>query len=358
VSVKGTGSSATYSMASGLDFSASVRRMLGAAVMVHCFLLVAGAFAQQDPALKIREEVSLVTLTATVTDQQGQHIAGLKKEDFKVYEDNTLQEIAVFESQELPVSIGILFDTSGSMEDKLEDVKDAVKHFADTVNPRDDIFLIRFASDVDLVLDSTDDRKRLYRAVDRLEAQGSTSLYEAVAEALARIRYGKHSKKAILIITDGKDTDSRISLDEALTLARRSEVLVYALGIGHSGSAPGWFLGGILGGHGHRAKGVYGGEDDVDRNVLDALAVVTGGRSYYIEEAHSKGVDRIDIACEEVSAELRRQYLLGYYPANKAKDGNYRSIRLETRDPNYIVRSRKGYYAPVAQTGLRSQNPQ
>ena len=322
--------------------------------MGHCFLLLAVGLSQQDPDLKIREEVSLVTLTATVTDQQGRHIEGLGREDFKVYEDNSLQEIAVFESEELPVSIGILFDTSGSMEDKIEDVKDAVKHFADTVNPRDDIFLIRFASYVDLVVDSTDDRKRLHRAVDRLQAHGRTFLYEAVAEALATIRYGKHSKKAILLITDGKDTDSRISLHQVLTLARRSEVLVYALGIGHSGPAPRGFLRGLLGGHGHRGKRVYSGEDDVDMNVLDALAVVTGGRSYFIEEAHSKGVDRIDIACEEISAELRRQYLLGYYPTNKAKDGRYHSIRVETRDPNYIVRSRKGYFAaePDSRLGI------
>ncbi len=323
---------------------------LGIAVVIHSFLLLADGLSQQGSDLKILEDVSLVTLTATVTDQDGRHIEGLKKEDFIIYEDNGLQEVALFESEELPVSIGILFDASGSMEGKIADVKDAVKHFADTVNPRDDIFLIRFADYVDLVVDSTDDRKRLYRAVSRLKAHGGTVLYEGVADALATIREGKHGKKAILLITDGKDTGSVIDLEQTLTLAGRSEVLLYALGIGHGEPASQSFLGGIFGGGGHGGKRVNSGEDDVDMSVLDALAEVTGGRSYFIGEAHSKGVDRIDVACQEVSAELRRQYLLGYYPTNKAKDDSYRRIRLEMLDPKstYIVRSRKGYYAPAA----------
>ncbi len=189
---------------------------------------------------------------------------------------------------------------------------------------------------MDLVQDFTADRKRLNRAVDRLWARGSTRLYEAIAEALEKIRDGRHKKKAILLITNGKDTASQVSLKEVLSLARRAEVLVYALGIGHGKSG---FFGHVL----RRSR-----DDEVDMRILDALAEATGGHSYFLEEAHSEGGDKIDMACVEVSAELRQQYTLGYYPSSKTKDGKYRKIRVTTRNPAYVVRSKEGYFAPNA----------
>jgi Ca-activated chloride channel family protein len=292
--------------------------------------------AQENiPPLKIEQDVSLVTLTATVIDRSGRYVAGLEKSDFRIYEDDVPQKLAVLESEEAPASIGVVFDTSGSMVDKIDDVQDAVKHFVDLVNPSDDIFLIRFSSDVQLVADFTNDRKRLSRAVDRLRPRGATLLYDATAQALEKIQRGRHKKKALLLVTDGNDTASQMELGDLLFLARKSEVLIYAFGIGH----------GKTGSFGHLP---FAFKDEVDMRTLDALAESSGARSYFLEQAHSGKVDRIDMAVKEVAAELRQQYGLAYYPSNSTRDGGYRRIRVETVNPNYVVRTRNGYYATLA----------
>lgn len=283
---------------------------------------------------RLRVDVELVTLTATVTSRSGRYVGGLKKDDFRVYEDGVLQEIAVFESREVPISLGIVFDTSGSMVDKIDDVQDAVKHFIHTVNPQDEIFVLRFSSDVDLVEDFTSDRARLERAVARLRARGSTHLYDAILEGLEIVSLGRYSKKALLVVTDGNDTESAATLDAVLEAAQKSEVLIYALGIGHS----------ERGSFGH-LRGAF--KDEVDMEVLTALAEASGGKSYHLEAAHEPGRDLIDEACLEVSAELRQQYTLAYYPTNTAADGGYRRIRVETSNSDYVVRTRSGYYAPA-----------
>jgi Ca-activated chloride channel family protein len=221
------------------------------------------------------------------------------------------------------------------MVDKIEDVQDAVLHFSKTVNPQDEIFVIRFSSEVDFVLDFTSDRSRLERVVRRLRAHGSTQLYDAIAEGLEIVRQGRYQKKALLIVTDGNDTASSAKLEEALQFAQKSEVLIYALGIGHS----------ERGSFAHLPAEF---RDEVDMKVLNAFAEATGGKSYHLEAAHRGGIDLIDQACLEVSAELRQQYMLAYYPTNKTKDGSYRRIRVETRNPDHVVRTRRGYFAPRA----------
>jgi Ca-activated chloride channel family protein len=300
---------------------------------LSCISAPAQDTVPHEPSVVIRQEVRLVTLTATVVDPQERNVPGLRKEDFRIFEDDKPQTISVFTAEEKPVSLGILFDTSGSMIDKIDDVQDAVKHFVNLVNPEDDIFLMRFSSNVRLVADVTADRKRIARAVGRLEPRGSTRLYDAIEEGLQKLPSGKHAKKALLVLTDGKDTASDLRLDDLLLMARKAEVLIYALGIGH----------GEKGSFGHLPQ-LQG--DEVDMLVLTALAEATGGRSFYLEQAHQRGVDLVDKAVREVSAELRQQYTLGYYPANPADDGQFRRIRVETVNPELTVRTRKGYYAP------------
>ena len=306
-------------------------------VLISLFLVQPVASAQQPVASQerqaIRVDVGLVTLVATVSSRSGQFVGGLGKEDFRISEDSVPQETAMFEAQEVPISLGIVFDTSGSMVDKIDDVADAVLHFTRTVNQQDEIFVIRFSGDVDLVSDFTSDRKAIEKAVRRLRARGSTRLYDAIAEAISQVRQGRYAKKALLLITDGSDTASSATLQDALELAQKSEVLIYALGIGHSergsfGHLPGDF------------------QDEVDMRVLDAFAEATGGKSFRLEAAHSGPVDMIDTACLEVSRELRQQYMVSYYPTNRARDGSYRQIRVETSNPDQIVRTRRGYFAP------------
>ena len=304
-------------------------------------LLFVPAHAQQQQAPSqfppIKVEVEMVSFNATVTDRAGRAITGLRKEDFTVLENGVPEDISVFHDDErVPVSIGILFDTSGSMVDKIEGVQDAVAHFANTTNPEDDIFLIRFSSSVELVQDFTSDRAQLRRAIGSLYAQGSTALYEAIVEGLEHLRAGKHKKKALLVITDGNDTSSSVGMQETIGTARQSEAIVYALGIGH----------GERGSFGHLPFGL-GHEDLVSIEALRAIAEPTGGRAVLLEgELHRKGVDRIDQAALQVSAELRNQYTIGYYPKNRARDGTFRRLQIRTTNPNYIVRARSGYVAP------------
>lgn len=294
--------------------------------------------AQQQNPPTIKVDVDLVTLTATVLDRKGQFAPDLRKEDFAIYEEGVLQEIAVFQKQDVPVSVGIVFDTSGSMVDKIDEVRDAVIHFIATTNPEDDIFVTQFSAEVFLVQDLTGDRQLLRNAIGRLRPQGSTALYEAIVRALQQVQRGRHKKKALLVITDGNDTSSEIKLEQAVDIALKSEVLIYCLGIGH----------GERGIFGH-VEGAF--KDTVDVDVLRTFSNLTGGKTHVVEGAHYKrGVDQIDLACQQVSEELRRQYTLGYYPTNRVKDGSYRRIRVEAKKGNFKVRTRDGYFAARAST--------
>lgn len=289
-----------------------------------------GAASPQD-TLKV--DTTLVTLTATVTGDSGRQVAGLEKEDFSVFEDDVRQEVSFFTDERVPMSVGIVFDTSGSMVDKLEDVQDAVKHFIDILRPGDEIFLIQFSSRVDVVTEFTDDRRQLYRAVERLHAAGSTSLYDALQEAFQKLSEGRNRKKAILLISDGNDTSSHTTEREVKDLARKSEVLLYAVGIGH----------GERGSFGHAGRA---DADIVDSALLRSFADPTGGRSVVIEGAHHvRGIDRIDQAIQGIANELTQQYSLGYYPTNAKKDGSYRRINVDVSRPGLNVKTRNGYWA-------------
>lgn len=298
---------------------------------------------QVDAGDVVRVDTELVTLTATVTDPRGRYRADLRQSDFTIYEDGVKQELAYFNTGDrVPVSVGILFDTSGSMIDKMEGVQDAVQHFVRSVAPGDEIFLIRFSDDAELVRDFTDDRQRILRAVEGLEPQGSTALYEAVLLGLQKVISGKNRKRALLLLTDGNDTASSVKFNDVLTLARKSEVIIYALGIGHGekGSyghdASGGILSGILG---RRDK------DEVDMKVLNGFADATAGRAFYLENAHEGGRDLVDEAAAEVASELKQQYTLGYRPTNKRHDGSFRQIKVEVADRSLHVRTKGGYYA-------------
>ena len=232
------------------------------------------------------------------------------------------------------MSLGIIFDTSGSMEDKIEGVRDAVEHFVKGVSPNDEIFLIRFSDNVDIVQDFTSDKKQILRAVESLNPRGSTALYDAISLGLQKVKQGKNKKRALLLLTDGNDTQSSTDLQTALSLAKSSEVIIYALGIGH-------------GEKGNVHLGLNNQiPDTVDMRVLRSFADTTGGNAYYLEAAHEGGRDRIDEAAAEVVAELKQQYTLGYYPTNQKKDGGFRQIVVEVKDKDLRVRTKRGYYAP------------
>lgn len=319
----------------------SLARVLGALVL----MVAAGGrlVGQQPPSDSsslptVKVETNLVSLTATVVDRDGKPVPNLNKEDFTLYEDGIRQGIAIFQREDNPVSVGILFDTSGSMVDKIDDVKDAVVHFTNIVNPQDEFFLLQFSTEAFVVQDLISDREELRKAVGRLRARGSTALYEAIAKGSTYVRQGRHRKKALLVITDGNDTSSEISFQEVIRLTQISEVLIYCLGIGH----------GERGSFAH-IEGTF--EDTVNIDALRAISDATGGRAFLLEGPHTKGgVDQIDQACQQVAAELRQQYVLGYYPTNTKKDGTFRHIRAEVKGSGFRARTREGYFAPRAQS--------
>lgn len=289
----------------------------------------------------IRIDTDLVMLNATVTNDRGRFVANLKQSDFSVYEDGVKQQLEYFNTGDRePISLGIIFDTSGSMVDKIDGVRDAVEHFVKAVTPGDEIFLIQFSNHADLVQDFTDDRRRILRAIDRLEPRGSTALYDAIVMGLDRVGNGKHRKRALMLLTDGNDTSSRIKLNDAVGLASEFEVIIYALGLGHG--ERGSF------GHGSHGGGIIFGRqnnDTVDMNVLRAFADATGGEAFFLENAHKAGRDLVDEAALQVADELKQQYTLGYYPTNTRKDGSFRKIRVEVSNKSLRVRAKRGYYA-------------
>ena len=171
---------------------------IAAALLCYCAAVPPSGNGQEPETIKV--PVQLVNLTATVEDEQGHSIADLHQEDFTIFEEGRQQQIAVFHNDEkVPVSLGILFDTSGSMIDKIDGVQDAVVHFIDTTDPDDDIFLIRFSTYVSVVQDFTDDRRRLQRVIRKLRPGGSTALYDAVVRGLEHLQGGRHKKKALVL---------------------------------------------------------------------------------------------------------------------------------------------------------------
>lgn len=289
---------------------------------------------KDDEVIKVNTEI--VALTATVTDKNGRYRADLKRGDFTVYENGTEQTLEYFNTGDrIPMSLGIIFDTSGSMEDKIEGVRDAVEHFVKSVAPGDEIFVVEFGEDADLVQAFTDDKKRILRTVANLRPRGGTALYDAVLLGLQKIADGKHRKRALLLLTDGNDTASSTTFQDITALARKSEVIIYGLGIGH-------------GKEGNIHSGIFDTRvnDSVDMRTLRALADATGGNAYFLENAHEGGRDLIDDAAEEVAKELKQQYTLGYYPKDQKKDGGFRQIVVEVKDKSLRVRTKRGYYAP------------
>jgi len=287
---------------------------------------------KDDEVIKVNTDI--VTLTATVTDKNGRYRADLKRGDFTIYENGAEQKIEYFNTGDrIPMSLGIVFDTSGSMEDKIEGVQDAVEHFVKSVAPGDEIFLVRFSDDAEIVQDFTDDKKRILRVVQNLEPRGGTALHDAVLLGLQKIADGKNRKRALLLLTDGNDTQSSTSFQEIAALARKSEVIIYGLGIGH-------------GEKGSSHKGIFDSriKDTVDMRTLRALADATGGNAYYLENAHEGGRDLVDEAAFEVAAELKQQYTLGYYPTDKKDKGAFRQITVEVKDKTLKVRTKRGYY--------------
>ncbi len=274
------------------------------------------------------ENVRLVLLPVSVEDRRGRRVRGLTRDDFKIFEDRVPQAIGFFsvESQE-PLAIAFLLDVSGSMRQlgKLEAAKEAIRYFVDNLRPRDRFGLVCFADEqVTWVTEFTSDRERFLERLDVQEGYGQTALNDAVAETPRLVFEDDiEIKKAIVLITDGVDNSSRLSTDQAIQAAQRVSVPIYTIGFS---SVPDYLL----------DKGTYAYNLDVIRR----FSAETGGAMFVVRDP-----DELKEASVKIEAELRHQYLIGYYPTRRYWDGAYRALQLETRNRRHVIRTRRGYYA-------------
>lgn len=322
--------------------------------------------AAQD-GFRFRSTTELINVTATVSDGTGRFASNLRKEDFVVREDGQRQQISHFSSERVPVSLGIVLDVSGSMSgEKFRAAQSALDRFMyDLLAPEDEVFILSFSDQTDLVSDWTTDRQQLANGLRRIRPRGGTALYDAVAEAVPMAQGGRHKKKAIVVISDGNDTDSSTGADALQSLIRETEVLVYAIGIDGAGSSSGSSGAGTWSGQPRiqfpfpfpiprgRTGGTWGGpqspgtpgsrragpNDAVNVNVLRAITDDSGGRTEVIRYAND-----LDPATASIADELSQQYSIGYVPP-RAKDGRWHQIEVEVPGGRYQVRARRGYLA-------------
>lgn len=292
------------------------------------------ASTQQDPALKV--EVNLVSLSVLVTDQNGQSITGLKKEDFKVYEDKVEQPLSFFSSDEAPVSWGLVLDRSGSMMLMMRDVYQAAVHVVDQGTEHDEMFIMTFSDITQLVQDFSSDRRQMENSLIGLEAGGTTALYDAVFSGLNHMHYGKHSKKVLVVLTDGEDNDSRINFRKLIDRAEEADVLIYTVGMFESSLDLGRFS--IMG-------------TGSTKRELEKLAEVTGASAHF-----PTNLEQCKETMKAIAREVSQQYSLGYYPSNPARDGQWRKIKVVVnrsgeKGAKYVARTRTGYYAPKGREG-------
>ena len=274
----------------------------------------------------IKVNVNLVVLHTTVLDDRGKFVDGLQESNFRVFEDKVEQKLSVFKREDVPVSMGLVIDNSGSMRDKRPRVNEAALTLVQTSNPQDEAFVVNFNDDyyLDLDKDFTSSIPELKEALERIDARGSTALYDAIIGSLDHVRKGHKDKKVLLVVTDGEDNISRNSLEKTIREIQKTNVVIYTIGLLSQESKS-------------AAKHA--------KKALQEIAQASGGLSFFPEN-----VDDVHNICLEVAHDIRNQYTLGYYPTNARKDGTFRTVQVEVIPPRgrgkLIARTRNGYYAP------------
>jgi VWFA-related protein len=278
----------------------------------------------QADQFTIAVKVGMVVLHATVLDSKGILVSGLDKEDFQVFEDGVPQQIDSFTHEDIPVTVGLVVDNSGSMGPKRSEVIAAALAFARSSNPQDQMFVVSFNEKVSFGLPDdmlfTDEAAQLRAAMSRIAADGMTALYDAVAAALEHLKKGSRDKKVLIVISDGGDNASTHKLAQIMAMAGQSDAIIYTIGLFD--------------------------EDDPDQNpgALRQLAKATGGEAFL-----PGSVKDVVPICERIARDIRNQYTIAYIPANGKQDGTYRVIQVKAGAPGrgrLVVRTRAGYYAP------------
>jgi len=277
----------------------------------------------QDPPMKV--DVPLVLVPVTITDPNNRLVTGLDKENFQVFEDKEEQQIRHFSSEDAPVSIGVIFDMSGSMASKIERAREAVVEFFKTANPQDEFFMITFADEPEQVSDFTSKVEDIQGKLVYAIPKGRTALLDAIYLGVNKVRQARYQKKALLIISDGGDNHSRYTEGEIKSVVKEADALVYAIGI-----------------YDHYFPTE---EERLGPALLSEITEVTGGRAFTIDNPN----DLADVATK-IGIELRNQYVLAYRPTKPGHDGKWRKIRVKLIPPKGLpplrVYARTGYYAP------------
>jgi Ca-activated chloride channel homolog len=274
----------------------------------------------------ITTTTDMTLVNVSVVDPLGRIVTGLRQDNFRVFEDGVEQEIVYFASDDVPVSIGVIFDMSGSMEDKIQKSRNAAVQFFRTANPQDEFFLVDFNDRAQLITPFTSDVSQLQNQLMYTAAHGLTALYDGVYLGLSQMRSAHHQRKALLILSDGGDNHSRYTETDVRRFVQESDVQIYAIGLFDAN----------------------GGPTPEERNgpaLLADLTRLTGGRLFVVQNLS----ELPDIATK-ISMELRNQYVLGYIPSDRRHDGKWRKIKVRLRPPRGLpplsVYAKNGYYGP------------
>ena len=283
-----------------------------------------------DPSLRthtkpLKVDVDLVLVPVTITDPMNRLVTGLDKDNFALFEGKDQQEIKHFSSEDAPVSLGVIFDMSGSMSSKIERAREAVVEFFKTANPQDEFFMITFADKPEEISDFTQSVEDIQGKLVYTIPKGRTALLDAIYLGISKMRQAKYQKKALLIISDGGDNHSRYTEGEIKSLVKEADTLIYAIGI-----------------YDHYFPTE---EERLGPALLGDISELTGGRTFTIDNPN----DLADVATK-IGIELRNQYVLGYRPKNPAHDGKWRKIKVKLIPPKGLpplrVYAKTGYYAP------------
>jgi VWFA-related protein len=281
--------------------------------------------SQQGGSIKV--DVNLVVLHTTVLDDRGKFVDGLKEENFRVFEDKNEQKLSVFKREDVPVSMGLVIDNSGSMRDKRPRVNEAAVTLVQSSNPQDEAFVVNFNDDyyLDLDKDFTSSIPELKEALERIDARGSTALYDAIIGSMDHLKKGHKDKKVLLVVTDGEDNVSRNTLEKTLREIQKANVVIYTIGLFSDDEKKS-----------ERKKAT---------RALKDISAASGGISYFPEN-----IADVHSICEQVARDIRNQYTLGYYPTNIKKDGTFRTVQVDIIPPRghgkLTARTRNGYFAP------------
>jgi Ca-activated chloride channel homolog len=284
------------------------------------------AAATARPGALIRMNVDMVLVPVTVTDTMNRLVTGLEKEDFQIYENNGEQKISSFASEDAPVSIGVIFDLSGSMTSKLIRARDSILQFIKTANPEDEFFVIGFNDRPELIEDFTSSVEDIEARLATVHSGHRTALLDAIYYGVEKMKEAKHQRKALLVVSDGGDNRSRYTEGEVRAQVKESDTEIYSIGIFDPYAAT--------------------PEERTGPALLNELSEDTGGRLYRVDDIAEMG----DIA-EKISTELRNQYVIGYTPKDMNRDGKWRKVKVKLNPPpglpQLTVHARTGYYAPL-----------